>query len=849
MCNDLQKPPTADTGLAYVGATVPERDIEELILAIAGGKSAPFSGSITGDLSRVSDAMRSNTTVEAFPSLPNRKPTPGSQDDGVIAGNVHFNPSFRDDLGINPNVTVPIDSFSHIKTMKGAIDGGLEGLANLSGDQTVDQIQINDLAKKLGVESKDVKGKTFEDIGKMAQEKIDSNHKKFEAFLNQDNFTSAKELINQLGLAADEVSQLTNFFDQKINNQEVMSLVMNSSSKKLQGFFKDIQAKTQATQAVKTKKAELTTKLNTAMGKGLEGLKDLKGGATVNAIGLPEDKVTQLAKMLGSSGDEIKGQTFEDIGEMARVKINNDAATKIQTAFRGNQGRAEANKQRLQKAINGGVSLLATLKNDEGQAIVRDDSQATKLADMLGVKTDAVVGKTFKQIGEMATLKEAMEDGLEGLLELTGDITINNFDQIKDLVSILSTTTEDVQGKTFGEIGNMAKTKMSNDKYLTLFEQGDFISAKQLVPDLGVTEDEQQILNNLLNEKIALPLRQAMETQLQGLSSLKTDTTNVKLQDIGLKEDEVKNLADMLGKTPDEIKGATFQDIGEMAQAKLDDAAIKLQSLARGHQAHKSYQAQKNATQTLKGFSKVISAKKDVNKKKVELKQYLQTEMDKGLEGLKDLKGGAIVSALGLTEGQVKQLADMLGVEPKDVEDKTFEQIGQMAAKVRPEYAPLKSVGNSDGTNRVKVGWGSKVMARVGIAWDKGKDAFQDGVLHGVAQFGESIISSEWNFDQVLTHLGTLQIKSYTGNLPEHLAEHMKSVLMDNKYSLHEQCSTMDEKAFDENYVEVYSKLLPLGEGRASLIEDLFKDIKIKGDKSPDFRKLYRGDAVNATNK
>ena len=74
VCNDLHTSPTADKGLTYVGEKVPEEKIKELIDAIAG-KSANSDGSITDDLSLVSDAMRRNTTVVDFPSLPDRKKT------------------------------------------------------------------------------------------------------------------------------------------------------------------------------------------------------------------------------------------------------------------------------------------------------------------------------------------------------------------------------------------------------------------------------------------------------------------------------------------------------------------------------------------------------------------------------------------------------------------------------------------------------------------------------------------------------------------------------------------------------------------------------------------------------
>ena len=146
----------------------------------------------------------------------------------------------------------------------------------------------------------------------------------------------------------------------------------------------------------------------------------------------------------------------------------------------------------------------------------------------------------------------------------------------------------------------------------------------------------------------------------KGLEALKDLKGGAIVSALGLTEGQVKQLAEKLGVKPEVVKDKTFKQIGEMAQAKIEkDAAIKLQSLARGNQARKA-----------------------VNKSKEELKTQLNTAMGTGLEGLKSLEGGAIVSALGLGENQVKQLAGMLGkaeAEIEQIKGKTFKEIGQMA--------------------------------------------------------------------------------------------------------------------------------------------------------------------------
>ena len=83
--------------------------------------------------------------------------------------------------------------------------------------------------------------------------------------------------------------------------------------------------------------------------------------------------------------------------------------------------------------------------------------------------------------------------------------------------------------------------------------------------------------------------------------------------------------------------------------------------------------------------------------------------MDKGLEALKDLSGSTIVSALGLGEGQVKQLAKMLGVESADVEGKTFKDIGEMAqakidatTKIQTAFRGKQASGRNNQTTITK---------------------------------------------------------------------------------------------------------------------------------------------------
>ena len=57
-------------------------------------------------------------------------------------------------------------------------------------------------------------------------------------------------------------------------------------------------------------------------------------------------------------------------------------------------------------------------------------------------------------------------------------------------------------------------------------------------------------------------------------------------------------------------------------------------------------------------------------------------------------------------------------------------------------------------------------------------------------------------------------------------------------------CFTMNESDFNTHYLHVYDQMSFFGSGRDALIKELFKDIKIQDAKSPDFNKLYRGEAV-----
>ncbi|MEC8678473.1 MAG: hypothetical protein VXX85_06440, partial [Candidatus Margulisiibacteriota bacterium] len=599
------------------------------------GKSANSDGSITGDLSGVSDAMRSKTTVVDLPSLPDRKPKQGSQDDvGVIAGHVHFNPRFpssRDDLDINPNGTVGPD-FSHIKKMKDAMNGGLEGLTKLEGDQTV------------------------------------------------------------------------------------------------------------------------------------------------GSLGLLKAEVTQLAEKLGVKPEDVKGKTFKQIGEMVEAKI-----IKTQSVVRGKQGRDIA---KLQAAIKDGVSGLATLKDDEGRGMVREDSQATQIAEKLGVKPEAVGGKTFKEIGEMAqakinkdasikalggrTLKKAMDSGLEGLKDLSGPTTVGSLGllkaEVKQLADMLGVETDAVGGKTFKQIGEMAQEKLAAIKLQSTFrgKLGRDIARLQVAINGGMSE----------------------------LATLNDEKAQVK------EDSQVKQLADMLGVETDAVGGKTFKQIGEMAQVitAIERDAYLISQLRTG---------------------KNVSG---------------------GLDELKKLKGDTTVNSLGLGEKQVKQLAKMLGKTEADITNTTFKEIGEMAKTVNTKYYSLKSVNNSPGTNRIMTQF-YKVKARFGIAY---KEARVDGPGAG----WNSLMSDKPNFDQALAHCGKLST-SNPSNFPK---DEMRSLLIHNKYSLQEQCLTMDEAAFNKHYQTIYDQMSFFGSGRDALIKELFEDIKIQGGKSPDFKKLYRGVPVNATN-
>ena len=245
----------------------------------------------------------------------------------------------------------------------------------------------------------------------------------------------------------------------------------------------------------------------------------------------------------------------------------------------------------------------------------------------------------------------------------------------------------------------------------------------------------------------------------------------------------------MLGIETDAVGGKTFKQIGEMAQVitAIERDAYLISQLRTG---------------------KNVSG---------------------GLDELKKLKGDTTVNSLGLGEKQVKQLADMLGVETDAVGGKTFEDIATMANKVNTKYYSLKSVGKSDGTNRIP--WRiEKFAARCGIAY---KEARVDGPGAG----WNSLMSDKPNFDQALAYCEKL-ITKQPSNFPK---DEMSILLNHNKYSLQEQCLRMNESDFNTHYQNVYNQMGLFGDDRDELIRELFMDIKIDGGKSPNFNKLYRG--------
>ena len=429
------------------------------------------------------------------------------------------------------------------------------------------------------------------------------------------------------------------------------------------------------------------------MDKGLEGLKDLNGGAKVSEIGLDEDQVTQLASMLGKAEAEI----------------------------------------------------------------------------------EQIKGQTFKQIGEMATLKEAMDGGLEGLAKLSGDQKVDQI-QINDLAKMLGSSVVEIQDKSFTQIGELAKKNAAAIKTQSAFRG---YQARKAV--------------KTKKEELKQYLQTEMDKGLEGLKDLNGPTT---VGSLGLGEDQVKQLATMLGVETDAVGGKTFKDIGEMAQVIT---AIKKDTILI---------AQLQAGEKLFG----------------------------DLEGLKGLSGPTTVGSLGLGADKLRDLAEMLGRSVDDIKDKSFTQIGKMAAAINIQYYSLKSVNNSQGTNRIRTQI-YKVKARFGIAY---KEAKVDGVGAG----WNSLMSDKPNFDQALSHCEKF-ITKQPSNFPK---DEMRILLDHNKYSLQEQCLSMNESQFNTHYIKVYDQMSFFGSERDALIKDLFKDIKIQGGRSPDFNKLYRGEAVNATN-
>ena len=294
-------------------------------------------------------------------------------------------------------------------------------------------------------------------------------------------------------------------------------------------------------------------------------------------------------------------------------------------------------------------------------------------------------------------------------------------------------------------------------------------------------ESDEKLRDSFSNEmEAAKVLQAAINKGLSELATLKDDESGATVRE----DSQVTKLAKMLGVKPEGVKGKTFKDIGEMAQATLK--LIILTAIGN-----------------------------------------YQLKSSDGLDGLKSLKGPTIVSSLMLGDNANQLLAEMLGRSVEEIQDKSFTEIGEMAATINIQYASLKSVEKSVGTHRTR--WGiEKLAARFSIAMEKRKDV---GLFKAVIE----MCDEDFSFTQILHHCSIFSKENKEG------INHMVDLLIKNKSSLQEQCLMMNESDFNTHYQNVYNQMGLFGDNRDKLIRELFMDIKIDGGKSPDFKKLYRG--------